>query len=87
VNWTLACTAQARRDAKQLGRSGLKPQAQVLLDILARGPYAMPPPCGKLVGDRAGACSRRANNQRRLVCRILDDIRTAKAIRRWTRYE
>lgn len=87
MNWTLVYTTQARRDAKKLGRSGLKPQAQKLLDILARDPYQTPPPYEKLVGDLAGACSRRINIQHRLVYQILDDIRTVKAIRMWTHYE
>jgi Txe/YoeB family toxin of toxin-antitoxin system len=87
VSWTLVYTTQARRDAKKLGRSGLKPQAQKLLDILARDPYQTPPPYEKLVGDLAGACSRRINIQHRLVYQILDDIRTVKVIRMWTHYE
>lgn len=87
MNWTLVYTAQARRDARKLGRSGLKPQAQRLLDIPARDPYQTPPPYEKLVGDLAGACSRRINIQHRLVYQILDDIRTVKVIRMWTHYE
>ena len=87
MKWTLVYTTQARRDARKLGRSGLKPQAQELLDILARDPYQTPPPYEKLVGDLAGACSRRINIQHRLVYQILDDIRTVKVIRMWTHYE
>lgn len=87
MNWTLVYTSQARRDAKKLGRSGLKPQAQKLLDILAVNPYQTPPPYEKLVGDLAGACSRRINIQHRLVYQILDDIRTVKVVRMWTHYE
>ena len=85
--WTLVYTAQARRDAQKLGRAGLKPQAQKLLDILTRTPYQTLPPYEKLVGDLAGACSRRINIQHRLVYQILDDIRTVKVIRMWTHYE
>jgi len=87
VNWTLVYTAQARRDAKKLGRSGLKPQAQKLLDTLARDPYQTPPPYEKLMGDLAGACSRRISIQHRLVYQILDDVWTVKVIRMWTHYE
>jgi len=87
VNWTLVYTNHAKRDAKKLGRSGLKPQAQKLLDILADNPYRTPPPYEKLVGDLAGACSRRINIQHRLVYQILDDIKTVKVIRMWTHYE
>jgi Txe/YoeB family toxin of toxin-antitoxin system len=87
VNWTLVYTTQAQRDAKKLARSGLKPQAQKLLDTLALNPYQTPPPYEKLVGDLAGACSRRINIQHRLVYQILDDIKTVKVIRMWTHYE
>jgi Txe/YoeB family toxin of toxin-antitoxin system len=87
VNWTLVYTTQARRDAKKLTRSGLKPQAQKLLDLLAHNPYQTPPPYEKLVGDLAGACSRRINIQHRLVYQVLHDIKTVKVIRMWTHYE
>jgi toxin YoeB len=87
VNWQLVFTAQARRDAKKLSRSGLRTQAERLLEILRRNPYQTPPPYEKLVGDLAGACSRRINIQHRLVYQVLDNIRTVKVIRMWTHYE
>jgi len=87
VNWTLIYTTQAKRDAKKLTRSGLKPQAQKLLEILSRNPYQTPPPYEKLVGELAGACSRRINIQHRLVYQVLHDIKTVKVIRMWTHYE
>jgi len=87
VNWLLVYTTQARRDAKKLSRSGLKPQAEKLLKILSKNPYQSPPPFERLVGDLAGACSRRINIQHRLVYQILDDITTVKIIRMWTHYE
>jgi len=87
VNWAIVYTNQAKRDAKKLSRSGLKPQAQKLLNILAADPYQNPPPYEKLVGDLAGACSRRLNIQHRLVYQVLDDIKTVKIIRMWTHYE
>jgi len=87
VNWTLVYTTQAKRDAKKLTRSGLKPQAQKLLDLLTHNPYQTPPPYEKLVGDLAGACSRRINIQHRLVYQVLHDIKTVKVIRMWTHYE
>jgi len=87
VSWALVYTKQARRDAKKLSRSGLKPQAQKLLEILRTDPYRENPPYEKLVGDLAGACSRRINIQHRLVYQVLDDIKTVKVIRMWTHYE
>jgi Txe/YoeB family toxin of toxin-antitoxin system len=87
VSWRLVYTNQARRDAKKLARSGLKPQAERLLEILAKNPYQTPPPYERLLGDLAGASSRRINIQHRLVYQVLDDIKTVKIIRMWTHYE
>lgn len=87
MNWRLVYTKQAKKDAKKLSRSGLKPQAERLLAILKETPYRTPPPYERLVGDMAGACSRRINIQHRIVYQILDDIKTVKIIRMWTHYE
>ena len=86
MNWTLVFTKQAQKDAKKLAASSLKPKAQRILDILAINPYQNPPPYEKLVGDLAGACSRRINIQHRLVYQVLDSIKTVKVVRMWTHY-
>jgi len=87
VSWLLVYTKQAKKDAKRLSHSGLKPQAERLLDDLREDPYRTPPPYERLVGDLAGACSRKINIQHRIVYQILDDIKTVKIIRMWTHYE
>lgn len=87
MSWELVYTNQARRDAKKLGRSGLKTQAERLLKVLAKNPYQSPPPYEKLIGDLAGAYSRRINIQHRLVYQVMDGIKTVKVIRMWTHYE
>ena len=87
MSWSLVYTRQAKKDAKKLSRSGLKPQAEKLLAILQEDPYQKPPPYERLVGDLAGTCSRRLNIQHRIVYQILDDIKTVKVIRMWTHYE
>jgi Txe/YoeB family toxin of toxin-antitoxin system len=83
--WRIVYTHQARKDAKKLGASGLRPRAERLLRILGRDPYE--PPFEKLTGDLAGAHSRRINIQHRLVYQILAEERTVKIIRLWTHYE
>jgi len=80
-------TPQANKDAKKLRRSGLKPKAEALLDILRADPFQSPPPFEKLVGDLAGAYSRRINIQHRLVYQILKRERIVKVLRMWTHYE
>ncbi len=85
--WKLVYTKQAQSDAKKLAQSNLRPQAEKLLKILKKNPYQTPPTLEKLVGDLAGAYSRRINIQHRLVYQILDDTKTVKIIRMWTHYE
>jgi len=85
--WRLVFTKQAQRDAKKLAASGLKPKASALLELLAEDPFRSPPPFERLVGDLAGAFSRRINIHHRLVYQVLDDIHTVKILRMWTHYE
>lgn len=87
VSWRLVFTKQAQKDAKKIARSGLKPQAERLLELLTENPYKNPPPYGKLIGDLSGAYSRRINIQHRLVYQVMDETQTVKVIRMWTHYE
>jgi Txe/YoeB family toxin of toxin-antitoxin system len=87
VSWRLVFTKQARKDAKKIAQSGLKPQASRLLDLLREDPYQNPPPFEKLVGDLFGAYSRRINIRHRLIYQVFDEIKTVKVIRMWTHYE
>jgi Txe/YoeB family toxin of toxin-antitoxin system len=87
VRWRLVFTKQAQKDAKKIAKSGLKPQANRLLDLLREDPFRTPPSYEKLVGDLAGAYSRRINIQHRIIYQILKDIHTVKVIRMWTHYE
>src|ERR1039458_8492268 len=61
VRWQVVFTRQAQKDAKRLASSGLRPKAEQLLELLAADPFRTPPPFEKLVGDLAGAYSRRIN--------------------------
>ena len=87
MNWNIVYTHQAKRDAKKLSHSGLKPQAEKLLEVLKANPFQNPPPYEKLVGNLSGAYSRRINIQHRLVYQVLDDLKTVKVIRMWSHYE
>ena len=87
VSWQLVFTKHAQKDAKKIAHSGLKPQAERLLEIIRENPFQNPPPYEKLVGDLSGAYSRRINIQHRLVYQVIEDIKTVKVIRMWTHYE
>lgn len=85
--WRIAFTPQAAKDAKKLKRSGLKPKTEALLEILGRDPFRSPPPFEKLVGDLAGAFSRRISIHHRLVYQVLRRDRIVKVLRMWAHYE
>lgn len=87
MSWKLVYTRQAQKDARKLASSGLKPKAQELLALIAENPFQRPPPLEKLVGDLAGAYSRRINIQHRLVYQVLEDQRVVKVLRLWSHYE
>ena len=85
--WQLYYTKQAQKDARKLASSGLKKKAQELLAIIQADPYQNPPPYEKLVGDLAGAYSRRINIQHRLVYQVLEREKSIKVLRLWSHYE
>lgn len=87
MSWSVVFTKQAQKDAKKIASSNLKPQTQRLLDVLAKDPFQNPPPYEKLVGDLAGAYSRRINIQHRLVYQVYAKVKTVKVLRMWTHYE
>ncbi len=87
MKYLLVYTQQAQKDAKKLASAGLKPKAQSLLDILANDPFQNPPSYEKLIGDLAGAYSRRINIQHRLVFQVLKKERVVKVLRLWSHYE
>lgn len=87
VRWTLHFTREAQKDAKKLSAVGLRPQAEALLSVLEDNPFQNPPKYEALVGDLAGAYSRRINIQHRLVYQVLKKERAVKILRMWSHYE
>lgn len=87
MTWRLVYTRHAQKDARKLAKSDLKVKALGLLKLLQEDPFQSPPPYEKLVGDLAGAYSRRINIQHRLVYQVLPKERVVKVIRMWTHYD
>ena len=87
MNWTLYYPKQARKDAKKLASSNLRPQAERILEIVKEDPFQSPPAFEKLRGDLEGAYSRRINIQHRLVYQVYTEKKAVKVIRMWTHYE
>ena len=85
--WQLVYTAQAQKDAKKLGHSGLQAKALELLGILQANPYQTPPSYERLGGGLNGAYSRRIDVQHRLVYQVIESTHHVKVLRMWTHYE
>lgn len=87
MNWQLVYTKQAQKDAQTLAAAGLKDKAKALLAVVQDNPFQTPPPYEKLIGDLAGAYSRRINIQHRLVYQVLQDEQVVKVLRLWSHYD
>jgi len=87
VSWQLVFSKYAEKDAKKLAAAGLKSKTQELLAVLSDDPFQNPPAYEKLVGDLAGAYSRRINIQHRLVYEVFVKERVVRVLRMWSHYE
>ena len=87
MTWQLVYTKQAQKDAQKLAAAGLKDKAKALLEVVRENPFQNPAPFEKLVGDLAGAYSRRINIQHRLVYQVLQEEQTVKVLRLWSHYD
>ena len=86
VTWDLVFTKDAYKDAKKIQASGLRGRVDAVLAVLRVNPFQNPPPYERLVGDLAGAYSRRINIKHRLVYQVYKTERTVKILRMWTHY-
>ncbi len=87
MSWQVVYSKHALKDAKKLAAAGLKSKTLDLLAVLAADPFQNPPPYEKLVGDLAGAYSRRINIQHRLVYEVFPKERVVRVLRMWSHYE
>ena len=87
MSWQLVFSKHAEKDAKKLAAAGLKSKTQELLAFLSDDPFQNPPAYEKLVGDLAGAYSRRINIQHRLVYEVFVKERVVRVLRMWSHYE
>lgn len=60
------------KDIPKLKEVGLNVKVSQLIEIIKNNPYQTPPPYEKLLGDLAGAYSRRINNKHRLIYKVIE---------------
>ena len=85
--YEIVYTKQAIKDAKKIKETGLKGNAEKLLEVLKENPFKNPPPYEKLVGELQGCYSRRINIQHRLIYSVYEEEKVVKVLRMWTHYE
>lgn len=94
--YKIVFTKQALKDLANLKQSHLSAKAQSIIHILRENPFQKPPNYEKLVGNLAGAYSRRINIQHRIVYQVYEgtvsigDVNYSgivKIIRMWTHYD
>ncbi|MDX9743845.1 MAG: Txe/YoeB family addiction module toxin [Arcobacteraceae bacterium] len=85
--YQLLFSPQAKKDAKKIASSGLKPKVQELLTMIETEPLTYPPKFEYLSASLKGKISRRINNQHRLVYEIFEEEKIIKVYRMWTHYE
>jgi Txe/YoeB family toxin of toxin-antitoxin system len=84
--YKLVYTKQAQRDAKKAASAVFKLKIEELLEIIKKDPFQNPPSYEILLGELAGAFSRRINIQHRLVYQVYEEKKIVKVIRMWTHY-
>jgi len=72
---------------KSFLRQGFAIKQNIFWKSFGKNPYQNPPPFEKLIGDLAGAVSRRINIQHRLVYQVYEKAKTIKIIRMFAHYE
>ena len=82
--YEIRLTRQAEKDPERILLSNFQDKVRRLMATLESDPFQ--PPFEKLVGDLAGAYSRRINLQHRLVYRVEEDTKRVIILRMWTHY-
>lgn len=87
MSWQFVFAKHAQKDAEKLASAGLKEKTKAPLAILTENPFQNPPAYEKLIGDLAGAYSRRINIQHLLAYQVLEEQGVVKVLRMWSHYE
>lgn len=85
--YRIAYTKTAAKQIPLLKSAKLDSRVKKLIEVLKENPFQNPPPYEKLVGDMAGAYSRRINVQHRLVYQVFEQEQIVKIISMWSHYE
>lgn len=85
--YRIVYTKKAAEDIPLLKSANLDSRAKRLIELIRENPFQNPPPYEKLIGDLAGAYSRRINIKHRLVYQVYQEEKTIKIISMWSHYD
>ena len=86
VGYKILYSKLALKDAKKLSSANLAIKAKELIEIIRKNPFQNPPPYEKLVGNLAGAYSRRINIKHRIVYEVRQTDNVVRIFRMWSHY-
>ena len=86
-NYVIILSKQARKDADNLIKAGLKEKTDQILNAMVEDPFVYPPAYEKLTGNYKGKYSRRINRQHRIVYMVDEERKEILIIRMWTHYD
>ncbi len=86
VEYKILYSKLALKDAKKLSSANLAIKAKELIEIIRKNPFQNPPPYEKLVGNLAGAYSRRINIKHRIVYEVRQTDNVVRIFRMWSHY-
>ncbi|GHU84462.1 Txe/YoeB family addiction module toxin [Clostridia bacterium] len=75
------------KDIEKIKNSNFVKKTIGILGLLENNPYQNPPPYEKLIGDLAGAYSRRINIKHRVVYQVMEKEKIIKILSMWSRYD
>jgi len=86
VEYKILYSKLALKDAKKLSSANLAIKAKELIEIIRKNPFQNPPPSEKLVGNLAGAYSRRINIKHRIIYEVRQTDNVVRIFRMWSHY-
>jgi len=87
AKWRVAFSNRAMKDWELFKHSEYKEKVISLLNLIEEDPFGQPPPVKQLLGNMAGAYSRRINHQHRLVYRVDAGQSIVNLVMMWLHYE
>jgi toxin-antitoxin system, toxin component, Txe/YoeB family len=85
--WKIVFSKKGQKDLHTAIQAGFGHKINELLTLMETDPLSPYPPYEKLLGDMAGAYSRRINIQHRIVYQLYPEEQVIKILSMWLHYQ